>query len=149
MRIVKRIRGFSLVELVVTVAVLAILASVGYPMYTKQMQKARRADAKIALHSIALAQEQFFTVNGFYADILSTLSLDASGVDAATGTTRKGYYVVTVASEDADGQTFDLTALAPEDSKQRKDKSCRTFMLDELGVKSAKDDDDVDADNCW
>ena len=145
---VKRIRGFSLVELVVTVAVLAILASVGYPLYTKQMQKARRADAKIALQSIALAQEQFFTVNGVYAATLSTLSLDASGIDAATGTTPKGYYDLSV-NIDAGGQTFELTALAPADSKQRRDTSCRTFMLDELGVKSAKDEANVDADNCW
>ncbi len=135
----KRNSGFTLIELVIAVAILAIIATVGYPWYAKQMQKARRADAKVALQSVALAQEQFFTVNGIYAATLGSLSLDASGIDTATGKTPKGYYVVTIAG---DGATYDLTASAPEGGAQDGD-SCGDFTLDYLDRKDAA------ADNCW
>lgn len=132
-------RGFTLIELMIAIAVLTILATVGYPLYTKQMQKSRRADAKVALQSVALAQEQYFTITGGYAVSLASLSLDASGIDAATGKTSKGYYDVTLTGG---GDSFDLTASAPAGSKQHGD-SCGDFTLDELGEQGAG------ADNCW
>ena len=49
-----RQRGLTLVELMVVVAVMAIVASVAYPLYTAQVQKSRRADAKVALQEIDL-----------------------------------------------------------------------------------------------
>lgn len=145
-RMKSRLRGFTLIELMITVAVMVILATVGYPLYTKQMQKSRRADAKVALQSIALAQEQYFTVTGGYTTTLSSLSLDASGIDTATGKTSKGYYDVAI-TEDANGIV--LTATAGSDSKQFKDENCRSFILTELGDFSAKNKEGTVVDNCW
>ena len=45
-----RQRGLTLVELMVVVAVMAIIATIAYPIYTNQVQKSRRADAKVALY---------------------------------------------------------------------------------------------------
>jgi prepilin-type N-terminal cleavage/methylation domain-containing protein len=57
-------RGLTLIELMIVLAVMAIIAAVGYPLYTNQVQKSRRADAKIALESVAMVEERFYTIYG-------------------------------------------------------------------------------------
>ncbi|WP_370584017.1 type IV pilin protein [Motiliproteus sp. SC1-56] len=58
--------GFSLIELMIAVAILGIIAAIAYPSYTEYVKKSRRADAQGALVSFAGAMERHFTVNGSY-----------------------------------------------------------------------------------
>ena len=97
----KRHKGLTLIELMVVVAVLAILSAVAYPLYTNQVQKSRRADAKTALQTIALAQERFFTINGEYAGNLSTLQVSP---DIQGGASDEGYYTITLTLAGADNE---------------------------------------------
>lgn len=60
------IRGFSLIELVITVALLAILVSLAWPAYERHVKRARRADAFAAMQEFAAAMERYYTVNGSY-----------------------------------------------------------------------------------
>jgi type IV pilus assembly protein PilE len=66
MNLKRKSKGFSLTELMVTVSVVAILASIAYPSYTNQMKKTRRVDAQGALMGLASAMERFYTVNNTY-----------------------------------------------------------------------------------
>lgn len=59
-------RGFTLIEIMVVVAVLAILASIVIPSYTEQVRKGRRADAIAAINETAQALERFYTLNNTY-----------------------------------------------------------------------------------
>ncbi len=59
-------RGFTLIELMITAAVIGILASIAYPTYTAQMRKSQRAEAKAALMRAALLLERSFTQNAGY-----------------------------------------------------------------------------------
>lgn len=59
--------GFTLIELMIVVAVVAILASIAVPSYNEQIRKSRRAQAKADLVEYAQAAERFFTVNNTYA----------------------------------------------------------------------------------
>lgn len=61
-----RTRGFTLIELVVVVAILAILVSFAVPAYQEQVRKGRRADAWAALNETAQALERFYTLNNTY-----------------------------------------------------------------------------------
>ena len=62
-----RIKGFTLIELMITVAIVGILASVAYPSYMGSVTKSRRADAKAALLGFAQAMERHYTTEGTYA----------------------------------------------------------------------------------
>ena len=59
-------RGFTLIELMIVVAVVGILAAVAYPSYLDQVQKTRRADGKAALLQAVQQAERFFTQNTTY-----------------------------------------------------------------------------------
>ena len=139
----KKIRGFTLVELMVVLAVLAILSTIAYPLYTSQAQKSRRADAKTALPIISLALERYYTVNGRYGNSLSSLSLDSAVLSG--GDTERGYYGLTLAVS-SDGQTYTLTADASDGAGQTGDTKCTTFVINQLGAQTATGSD---ASNCW
>lgn len=69
-------RGFSLIELMIAVAVIGILAAVAYPSYTQYVLKTHRADAKAILMETAQFLERYYTTNGTYdgAAVLSAVS---------------------------------------------------------------------------
>ena len=134
----RRQKGLTLVELMVVVAVMAIIATVAYPLYTAQVQKSRRADAKIALEMVAAAQERFFTLNGTYAATLS--SLDVSP-DIQGGASNEGYYDISVNRTAAD--QFTVTADIDSGDAQASDSGCAQFTLNQVGAKGAT------SANCW
>ncbi|MFT7186556.1 MAG: type IV pilus assembly protein PilE [Pseudohongiellaceae bacterium] len=65
----KRNKGFTLIELMITVAIVGILASIAYPAYTEQVKSSRRADVKSVLISFAQAIERQYTKDGTYAGV--------------------------------------------------------------------------------
>lgn len=75
----KNKKGFSLVELMVVVAIIGILAVIGIPQYQKFMAKARQAEAKTNLNAIFQAEASFFTEYNGYSTNLAAIGADASG----------------------------------------------------------------------
>ncbi|MEN3372516.1 type IV pilin protein [Dechloromonas sp. ZS-1] len=63
-----REKGFSLVELMIAVAIMGILAGVAYPSYTRHVIESRRADAQRVMVEYMQSLERYFTVNGSYAN---------------------------------------------------------------------------------
>lgn len=64
-----RSRGFTLIELMITVAIVAILASVAYPSYRGFMLKSKRAEARTALADFLQQQERFMTQRNTYSPV--------------------------------------------------------------------------------
>lgn len=62
----RRVAGFTLIELMITVAIVAILASIAYPSYQDHVRQSRRADAQTALLELAQFMERYYTANGRY-----------------------------------------------------------------------------------
>ena len=59
--------GFSLIELMITIAIIGVLASIAMPSYVSYMARGKRAEAKQALLDNALFLETYYTTRGFYA----------------------------------------------------------------------------------
>ena len=126
----KGISGFTLMEILIAVAIVGILAAVAYPAYQDQVAKTRRSDAKIALTQAASAQERFFTQNNSYT---------ANTADVGGATSPEGYYAISIPVQTT--TTFTLTATAI--GAQAGDANCASFSITHTGAKTATNTD------CW
>jgi type IV pilus assembly protein PilE len=136
-----RSTGFTLIELMITLVIVAILAAIAVPSYRNFVLRSHRTEATAALLRAAAAQEKFYLQNNTYTDNLGDVNgLGLSDVDDTdTFTTENGWYTITVTNADVDG--FALTADAEGD--QANDTDCTSFGLTSTGVKTAS------SDACW
>lgn len=88
----KNNKGFTLVEMMITIGIIAILASIAYPSYVGNVKKSRRVEAQSALQQIATLQEQYFSETGSYTSDLTDLGL----LSSTWNLTENGYYQIRV-----------------------------------------------------
>lgn len=136
----KKTAGFSLIELMVVVAVVAILASIALPAYDGVVRKARRSEARDELLRIAGAQEKFYTTNNVYTAASTPLNIDPSG------NTQHNAYQITIQLTNA-GQGY-LATVAPI-GNQTKDTLCATLTYNNLGQKTASGTSANPLSDCW
>ena len=117
-------RGFTLIEMLVTVAVAGVLSSVALPSFEGQLQRARRADALVSMMLVQAAQERFRSNGASYG------SLSAIGVAARSAA---GHYTLQMTSFDADG--FEVSAMA--NGVQARDTACAFMTLTSTGANVA------------
>jgi len=132
----RQTNGFTLIELMITVAIIAIIAAIAYPSYQDQVRKSHRAEGKSELMQIAQNLERCYTANMSYA------SCDAGGGVAFPKTTQNARYIISIART---ANTYTLTA-TPQ-GPQVKDTKCANFTLDEKGAKGVSGTSS--AQSCW
>lgn len=121
-----RDRGFTLIELMITVVVIAILAAIAYPSYMDSVRKSRRADGKAFLTDAAAREERFFALYNTYTSAI----VAPGGLGYSNATSPAGYYTLTVGLA---GGGYTLTATAA--GSQTQDTACTPLTLDNLGNK--------------
>lgn len=130
MKKIYRIKAVTLIELLVTVAIIGILAMVATYLYSQQALKGRRIDAINTLLSISLAEERYRSNNTTYG----TLAQVWNGVS----TTPEGYYTISISNVGAGSYTITATATGNQVKDSENGTSCTSLVLSESNGTIAK-----------
>jgi len=130
-------QGFTLIELMIVVAIIGILTAIAAPSYTSYLREAGRRDAMVGLTTIADRQERYYLQNNTYTTALADLN--------ASSISEQGLYTFKVTSADASGFEVSATAIATE--AQAKDTGCTTMTLSSTGLKTPNGP--APAKECW
>lgn len=126
----KKMRGVTLLELMIVVMIVGILAALAYPSYRDAAARAKRNEAKAALLQIATAQERWYLNNNSYTSDMTDLGFPV----ADDFVTESGTYTIDIAPG-ADGNNFSASALYNRaDNEATK---CATFGIDGRGAKTS------------
>ncbi|MBN0989048.1 type IV pilin protein [Amphritea pacifica] len=125
----RKMSGFTLIELMIAVAILGILLAIAYPSLMSQVRESRRSDGYAALMSAAAMEERFFTVNNQYTSDENNLGGNVS---------EEGFYSIDAVASGG-GSTFTITAVGL--GSQANDTGCTTLVLSHTGEKTPAD--------CW
>ena len=143
----KRFSGFTLIELMIVVAIIGILAGIAYPAYTDYVLRANRADGKAGLLNLQLAQEKYRADCSQYADgIHATARTCASGGThnlVSSTSSPNGKYTLAITADTATPATpYKLTA-----TPTFTDAKCNVLGINQAGTKTETGTDTVA--NCW
>jgi type IV pilus assembly protein PilE len=139
MRQKRKSNGFTLIEVMVTVAILGILASIALPWYTQYVQRGYRANARTVLLEAAQFMERYRSVNFKYVDSASNAPTLPSDLQVSPFPGEKRYDV-TLSPVNATSFTLTATPSGWTDSL------CGVLTLNNLGTKSQGSGD---ATTCW
>jgi type IV pilus assembly protein PilE len=124
----------TLIELMIVVAIVAILGSLAVASYRGYVLRSNRSEATSALLRIQAAQEKYYLNANTYTTNLTLLGLTAS--------TERGLYAITVPNADANGYTARATATG---SQVADASACGTLSITETGVRTP----DPGTTECW
>lgn len=126
----KSAKGFTLIELMIAIAVVGILAAVALPSYQDYIRRGKRADAHALLQNAAFAQERHRLNNSSYATATTQLVGACSGPTPGTCESQQGNYTLSIS--DVDAIKFTLTATAATPSQQA-DSGCTSITYKKDG----------------
>jgi type IV pilus assembly protein PilE len=132
--------GFTLIELMITVAIVSLLAMVALPGFMGQIRKSRRTEARTALLDMAARAERMYSTTNSYLDGTNKLTPADLGYPAAATwplSVGSGYYTIDIKPNAPTATTFNFQAVPV--GGQAVDAQCASFTVDNTGNQSALD----------
>lgn len=153
---IRKRKGFTLVELMVAMTIIAILAAIAYPSYLNQVRASRRAVAKSALLDMANRQEQYFFNNKKYAEDLTLLGYASAVLDfddnhVPTDHKADAVYRISVAAMD-DAEACGAVPCFQLQAAPRNDQindGCGAFILASDNGRTVNNTTGKPAGDCW
>jgi type IV pilus assembly protein PilE len=146
--------GFTLIELMIAVAIVGILATIAATSYQRQVMQSHRTDARTALLDLAGREEKLFSTTNQYSAIPSVLGYGTATtavsfpVGSSNGT---NYYNVLITTPDpnqpANPNSYTITATPIAGSPQAADSTCTSLTVNQLGQQTATPV--ANAATCW
>jgi type IV pilus assembly protein PilE len=130
---IRRALAFSLIELLITIAVVAILVAIAVPSYRSFIVRANRTEGIDAVLASIVCQERIYS------------RVNAYDATECAGATANGLYVVTIATQNSNQN---ITITATPQAAQVND-GCGVLALNEKGIKKASGSSGVAAEKCW
>lgn len=137
----RKTQGFSLIELLIVIAIIGIIAAIALPSYTSYMTKTRRVDATSFLIEAAGEQFRFFSEYNRFGTTMAELGYG----NGATEISDEGHYVVSIVSDTP--TSYVLTATPVAGGQQDGDAECTSFTLSSSDQKGATGT--LPAADCW
>lgn len=128
----RRVRGFTLIELMITVAIVAILGAVAYPSYTSFVVKSNRAATKAFMVAVANKEQQYILDARVYGEAADHAAI-GSVLGLAVPKEVSDFYNVSVANVGGNTRTFQITGAPIAGQMNRND---GTLTLDNTGAKA-------------
>ena len=132
-------RGFTLIELMIVIAIIGIIVAVGYPSYRDHVIKSHRTEGMGELLGLADRLERFYSDQGTYAGA----NLGNAATDIRPVATERGKYNLAITSQDA----IAFTITATPQGTQADDTRCGTFTMTSQGQKTVSGT--LDDNMCW
>ena len=135
---ISRLVGFTLIEVMITVAIVAILAAIAYPSYIDYITKSARSEGVAAVMKLANLQEQYYLDNRVYATDMGDLGLPLK--DGAY-LTEHGYYKYSVGDIEVDDKIEFAFIAEAQGSQATRDSACKQIAMTPAGVQVPEE--------CW
>lgn len=136
----KKQSGFTLIELMIVVAIIGIIAGIAYPSYMESVRKSNRADAKATLNDVAHRLQRCFTTYNAYDNANCGVATTLGGGPI---TSPEGMYSVSAVLGTT---TYSLTAAPVAGTSQAADTKCGSLTLTNAGLRNATGSLGAD---CW
>ena len=143
-------RGFTLIEVMIVVILIAVLLGIALPSYQETMNKGRRSDAKAALKDAVNRQEQYMLDHSRYAHSTELADLGYKFESGDPVESEEGYYeIARVATENCGANEdlcFVMQATPIVGEPQENDGKCTSFTIQNTGERSATGSN---SEECW
>lgn len=140
-------RGFTLIELMIVVAIVGLLMVVALPAYQNQIMRNHRVQAKTALLDLASREERYYAINNKYSQTASDLGYASLPLNVTSGDS-SSYYQLSVATSNSN-QNY--TGTATPSGTQASDATCYAYTINQLGQKGNVDasSNALTSSSCW